>query len=81
MKPPCVVNCGVAHRCRAGEAYGHLVPRMRELQAAGRHRRGPECRGPRHPPRHALEQDPGQTRPRPRPAGLTWWECPEVTGR
>jgi DNA invertase Pin-like site-specific DNA recombinase len=27
---------GVAHRRRAGEAYGHLVPRMRALQAAGR---------------------------------------------
>jgi DNA invertase Pin-like site-specific DNA recombinase len=27
---------GLAHRRRAGEAYGHLVPRMRELQAAGR---------------------------------------------
>ncbi len=27
---------GVAHRRRAGEAYGHLVPRMLELRAAGR---------------------------------------------
>ena len=27
---------GAAHRRRAGEAYGHLVPRMLELQAAGR---------------------------------------------
>lgn len=27
---------GMAHRRKASEAYGHLVPRMRELQAAGR---------------------------------------------
>ena len=27
---------GLAHRRRAGEAYGHLVPRMLELRAAGR---------------------------------------------
>ena len=76
---------GAAHRRRAGEAYGHLVPTHARAPGrwaiARRHRGRPQRRGTRHPTRQALEQNPGQAGVGSVPARLKGRECRDTTRR